>query len=219
MTENFQEMEVGGEDDIRKNTGITLNMNPSSKKQNLLGNIKGLMKSRIKVEMPQKEFIKQFKWVLIYIAVISILIIIFMTYHTFFGFINLSLAVLGSVFLCHGIWKKMMGTFRMGTAFWILELVLIAIEAVYYIFKYFGQIFTGDSNFFVGLIKFVFVAILLLAFLLVCGFFTYHMINKKNLFTNTYTDNQKNTLSNQAKGGITFSAPIQTPGTVAKENK
>ena len=127
MKTDYQEMEVGGEDNIQENPGMTLNYNPSRKKHNLLGNISDnisnisfLMKSRIKVDISPKEFIKQFKWIIIYMISMLILIIIFMRYHIIIGLINLCLGILGFLFLMHGIFKRMMGTYRMGTAFWIL---------------------------------------------------------------------------------------------------
>ena len=216
MKTDYQQMEEGGDDNIQKNTGMTLNFNPINKKQNLLeniSNISALMKSRIKAEISPNDFIKKFKWIIIYMIVILIIIIIFMQYHIILGLINLCLGVLGFVFLIHGILKRMVGTYRMGTAFWILELLAIAFEIVINIIITFGKIFSGENSFFVGLIKFVGVTILMAVFLIICAFFTYQMMKNKNLFNNNYTNN-----NNQTKSGIHFANPIQTPGTVALNN-
>ena len=78
-----------------------------------------------------------------------------MKYHILLGLVNLCLGVLGFVFLMHGIFKRVVGTYRMGTAFWILELLAIVIEIVIYILITFGQIFAGETNFFLGLLKFI----------------------------------------------------------------
>ncbi len=182
---DYQQMESGGDDSIQKNIGMTLNFNPTNKKQHLLGkvsNISSLMKSRIKVDISPKDFIKQFKWIILYMISMLIIIIIFMKYHFFFGLINLCLGVLGFVFLMHGILKRMVGTYRMGTAFWILELLAILIEVVIYILITFGKIFSGQTNFFLGLLKFIGVTVILGIFLLVCAFFTYQIMKKKKLF-------------------------------------
>ena len=222
MKTDYQQMDVGGEDNLQKNSGMTLNYNPSNKKQHLLGNIQNnissLMKSRIKVEMPPKEFIKQFKWIIIYMISLLIIIIIFMKSHIFLGLVNLILGILGFVFLGHGIFKRVVGTYRMGTAFWILELLAIVIEVVIYILITFGKIFSGQTSFFNGLIKFIGVTIVLALFLLICAFFTYQIMKKKNVFANNYVSSPNNISSNSNPRGITFASPIQTPGTVAKEN-
>ena len=76
-----------------------------------------------------------------------------MKYHLLLGIINLCLAVLGTVFLLHGILKKVLATYRMGTAFWVLELLTIVIETIIYILITFGQIFSGETSFFTGLVK------------------------------------------------------------------
>ena len=218
MKTDYQEMEVGGEDNIQKNNGITLNFNASNKKQQLVGNlsnISSLMKTRIKADISSKEFIKQYKWIIVYMISKLIIIISFMKYHVILGLINLSLGVLGFVFLMHGIFKRMIGTYRMGTAFWILELLVLALEIVIYLLITFGQIFSGQLNFFLGLLKFIGVTIVLAIFLVICAFFTYQIMKKKNNFANNYVINP----NNQAQNGITFTTPIQTPGTVSLGNK
>ena len=221
MKTDYQQMDVGGEDNIQKNTGMTLNYNPSNKKQHLLGNIQNissLMKSRIKVEMPPKEFIKQFKWIIVYMISLLIIIMIFMKSHIVLGTINLILGVLGFVFLGHGIFKRVVGTYRMGTAFWILELLAIVIEIVIYILIAFGRIFSGQTTFFNGLIQFIGVTIALALFLLICAFFTYQIMKKKSVFANNFANTPNNISSNPNPSGITFATPIQTPGTIAKGN-
>ena len=223
MKTDFLQMEEGGEDYIKKNSGMTLNDNPSSKKQILLGNVQNisnLMKSRIKIDISSKEFIKQFKWIILYMISMLIIIIIFMKYHLVLGLMNLCLGILGFVFLIHGIVKRMIGTYRMGTAFWILELLLIAIEIVIYILITFGQIFSGKTNFFIGLLKFIGVTLVLALFLLICAFFTYQIMRKKNNFSKNFVNNS-NTNMNQPQNGIkvTYSTPIQTPGTISVGNK
>ena len=221
MKSDFQQMDEGGDDNIQKNTGINLNFNTQSKKQHLLGNISNassLMKSRIKVDISPKEFIKQFKWIIVYMISMIIIIIIFMKYHFFFGLINLCLGVLGFVFLMHGILKRMVGTYRMGTAFWVLELLAILIEVVIYILITFGKIFSGQTNFFLGLLKFIGVTVILALFLLVVAFFTYQIMRKKNNFANNYVSNPNNNM-NRSPSGITYSTPIQTPGTISLGNK
>ena len=218
MKTDYQEMEVGGEDNIQKNNGITLNFNASNKKQHLIGNlsnISSLMKTRIKADISSKEFIKQYKWIIVYMISKLIIIVSFMKYHVILGLINLSLGVLGFVFLMHGIFKRMIGTYRMGTAFWILELLVLALEIVIYLLITFGQIFSGQLNFFLGLLKFIGVTIVLAIFLAICAFFTYQIMKKKNNFANNYVINP----NNQAQNGITFTTPIQTPGTVSLGNK
>lgn len=217
MKNDFQQMDVGGEDNIQKNTGITLNFNSSSKRQHLIGNnsnVSSLMKSRIKLDISPKEFIKQFKWIIVYMISMIVIIIIFMKYHIILGLINLCLGVLGFVFLMHGIFKRMVGTYRMGTAFWILELLAILIEIVIYILITFGQIFSGQTNFFLGLLKFIGVTVVLALFLLIVAFFTYQIMRKKNNFANNYVSNLNNNM-NQSQSGITYSTPIQTPGTIS----
>ena len=217
MKNDFQQMDVGGEDNIQKNTGITLNFNSSSKRQHLIGNnsnVSSLMKSRIKLDISPKEFIKQFKWIIVYMISMIVIIIIFMKYHIILGLINLCLGVLGFVFLMHGIFKRMVGTYRMGTAFWILELLAILIEIVIYILITFGQIFSGQTNFFLGLLKFIGVTVVLAFFLLIVAFFTYQIMRKKNNFANNYVSNLNNNM-NQSQSGITYSTPIQTPGTIS----
>ena len=224
MKADYQQMETGGSDDIKKSTGITINFEPSHRRQNLLGNIQnnisGLMKNRINVEISPKNFIKQFKWIFIYMIVMLIIIIIFMKYYLVFGLINLILAVLGSVFLLHGVLKKVLVTYRMGTAFWILELLAIVIEIIIYILITFGQIFSGETSFLMGLIKFIGITVVLVAFLLVCAFFTYQIMKKKSDFLINYPNNNlsSNNMSNTS-GRINYTSPIQTPGTIAKENK
>ena len=159
MKTDYQPMEEGGNDDIKKSTGITVNYEPSHKRQNLMGNfqnISSLMKSRISSEISPKAFIKQFKYIFVYMAVMLIIIIIFMKYHIFLGSINLCLAVLGAVFLIHGILKKVLATYRMGTAFWILELLAIVVEIIIYILITFGEIFSGETSFFSGLLELLF---------------------------------------------------------------
>ena len=58
MKTDYQPMEEGGNDDIKKSTGgITINFDPSHKRQNLMGNfqnISSLMKSRISSEISPK---------------------------------------------------------------------------------------------------------------------------------------------------------------------
>ena len=222
MKTDFQQMDVGGEDDNQKNKGITLNFSNSNKKQHLIGNISNissLMKSRIKVEITSKEFIKQYKWIIVYMISLLIIIIAFMKYHIILGLINLSLGVLGFVFLMHGILKRMIGTYRMGTAFWILELLAIVFEIFIYILITFGQIFSGQLNFFLGLLKFIGVTIVLVIFLLICAFFTYQIMKKKSNFANNYVINANNANVNQAQNTINFATPIQTPGTISLGNK
>ena len=184
MKSDYQQMEVGGDDNLQKNMGMTLNMNPSSRKQRLLGNISNissLMKSRIKVDISPKEFIRQFRWIIVYMICKLIIIIIFMKYYMFFGLINLSLGILGFVFLIHGIFKRMPSTYKMGTAFWILELLAVVAEIVIYVLYSFGKIFSGETSFFKGLFKFIGVTIALGIFLLICAFFTYQIMRKKQV--------------------------------------
>ena len=222
MKTDFQQMDVGGEDDNQKNKGITLNFSNSNKKQHLIGNISNissLMKSRIKVEISSKEFIKQYKWIIVYMICMLIIIIAFMRYHIILGLINLSLGVLGFVFLMHGILKRMIGTYRMGTAFWILELLAIVFEIFIYILITFGQIFSGRLSFFLGLLKFIGVTVVLVLFLLICAFFTYQIMKKKSNFANNYVINPNNANMNQAQNTINFATPIQTPGTISLGNK
>ena len=219
---DYQQMESGGDDSIQKNIGMTLNFNPTNKKQHLLGkvsNISSLMKSRIKVDISPKDFIKQFKWIILYMISMLIIIIIFMKYHILLGLVNLCLGVLGFVFLMHGIFKRVVGTYRMGTAFWILELLAIVIEIVIYILITFGEIFAGETNFILGLLKFIGVTVVLGIFLLVCAFFTYQIMKKKSCFANYYMSNSNNMNMNQAQSGITFANPIQTPGTISVDKK
>jgi len=222
MKSDYQQMDIGGEEKIQKNIGMTLNVNPSTRKQHLLGNvsnISSLMKSRIKAEISPKEFIKQFRWIMIYMVCMLIVIIIFMTYHMLFGLVNFSLGILGFVFLMHGILKRVPTTYRMGTAFWILELLAIVVEIVIYILFTFGQIFSGQTSFFLGLLKFIGVTVALGIFLLICAFFTYQIMRKKNTFANNYANNSGNSNINQPQKGINFATPIQTPGTVSLNNK
>ena len=223
MKADYQPMEEGGNDDIQKSTGITINFDPSHKRRNLMGkfqNISSLMKTRISSDISPKAFIRQFKFILAYMAVMLIIIIIFMKYHIFLGSINLCLAILGSVFLIHGIFKKVLATYRMGTAFWILELLAIVVEIIIYILITFGQIFSGETNFFTGLLKFIGITVVLAAFLLVCTFFTYQIMRKKSDFQINYpnTNNISNNM-NFNPSGINYANPIQTPGTIAKDNK
>ena len=155
MKTDYQPMEEGGNDDIKKSTGITINFEPSHKRKNLMGNFQNIsssIKSRLVSEISPKTFIKQFRFIFVYMAVMLIIIIIFMKYHIFLGSINLCLAVLGGVFLIHGILKKVLVTYRMGTAFWTLELLTIVVEIIIYILITFGQIFSGETSFFIGLI-------------------------------------------------------------------
>ena len=218
---DYQQMESGGDDSIQKNIGMTLNFNPTNKKQHLLGkvsNISSLMKSRIKVDISPKDFIKQFKWIILYMISMLIIIIIFMKYHILLGLVNLCLGVLGFVFLMHGIFKRVVGTYRMGTAFWILELLAIVIEIVIYILITFGQIFSGQVNFILGLLKFIGVTVVLVLFLLICAFFTYQIMRKKNNLANNYISNSNSNM-NKTQKGINFATPIQTPGTISLENK
>ena len=222
MKSDYQQMEVGGDDNLQKNMGMTLNMNPSSRKQRLLGNISNipsLMKSRIKVEISPKEFIRQFRWIIGYMICKLIIIIIFMKYYMFFGLINLSLGILGFVFLIHGIFKRMPSTYKMGTAFWILELLAVLAEIVIYVLYSFGKIFSGETSFFKGLFKFIGVTIVLGIFLLICAFFTYQIMRKKNNFTSNYINNSNFSNMTQQQSGINFATPIQTPGTISRDNK
>ena len=222
MKADFQQMDVGGDDKIQKNIGMTLNFNTSNKKQYLLGNynnISSLMKSRIKIDISPKEFIKQFKWIIVYMISMLIIIIIFMKYHIILGLVNLCLGVLGFVFLIHGIFKRMPGTYRMGTAFWILELLVIVVEVVIYILITFGKIFSGEVSFILGLLKFIGVTLILAIFLLICAFFTYQIMRKKNSFANNYVTKSNNMNLNQSQGGINFATPIHTPGTISLNNK
>ena len=223
MKTDYQPMEEGGNDDIKKSTGITINFEPSHKRKNLMGNFQNIsssIKSRLVSEISPKPFIKQFRFIFVYMAVMLIIIIIFMKYHIFLGSINLCLAVLGGVFLIHGILKKVLVTYRMGTAFWTLELLTIVVEIIIYILITFGQIFSGETSFFIGLIKFIGITVLLAAFLLVCCFFTYQIIRKKSDFQINYPNaNNSNNNSNLTPSGINYATPIQTPGTIAKDNK
>ena len=223
MKADYQQMEEGGTDDIKKSTGITINFDPSHKRQNLMkniGNLSSLMKSRISTEISPKAFIMQFKFIFIYMIVMLIITIIFMKFYLVLGIINLCLAVLGTIFLCHGILKKFLATYRMGTAFWILELLAIAIEIVVYILITFGKIFSGETSFFIGLLKFIGITVALAAFLLVCTFFTYHIMKKKADFQINYpTNNISSNSGNFTQSGINYATPIQTPGTIAKDNK
>ena len=60
MKADYQPMEEGGSDDIKKSGGITINYDPSHKRKNLLGNIgniSSLMKSRISNEISPSAFI------------------------------------------------------------------------------------------------------------------------------------------------------------------
>lgn len=222
MKADFQQMDEGGDDKIQKNIGMTLNLNPSSKKQYLLGNlnnVSALMKSRIKVDISPKDFIKQFKWTIIYMISMLIIIIIFMKYHFILGLINLCLGVLGFVFLMHGILKRMPGTYRMGTAFWILELLVILVEIVIYILITFGQIFSGQTSFFLGLLKFIGMTIVLIIFLLICAFFTYQIMKNKSNFARSFVSHSNNMNIHPSQSGINFATPIQTPGTISLNNK
>ena len=223
MKADYQQMEEGGTDDIKKSTGITINFDPSHKRQNLMkniGNLSSLMKSRISTEISPKAFIMQFKFIFAYMIVMLIITIIFMKFYLVLGIINLCLAVLGTIFLCHGILKKFLATYRMGTAFWILELLAIAIEIVVYILITFGKIFSGETSFFIGLLKFIGITVALAAFLLVCTFFTYHIMKKKADFQINYpTNNISSNSGNFTPSGINYATPIQTPGTIAKDNK
>ena len=223
MKTDYQPMEEGGNDDIKKSTGITINFEPSHKRKNLMGNFQNIsssIKSRLVSEISPKTFIKQFRFIFVYMAVMLIIIIIFMKYHIFLGSINLCLAVLGGVFLIHGILKKVLATYRMGTAFWVLELLTIVVEIIIYILITFGQIFSGETSFFIGLIKFIGITVLLAAFLLVCAFFTYQIMRKKSDFQINYPNaNNSNNNNNLTPSGINYATPIQTPGTIAKDNK
>ena len=223
MKADYQPMEEGGTDDIQKSTGITINFDPSHKRKNLMGNFQSISsssKSRIASEISPKNSINQFIYIFIYMIVMFIIIIIFMKYHIFLGSINLCLAVLGSVFLIHGILKKVLATYRMGTAFWVLELLTIVVEITIYILITFGQIFSGETSFFIGLIKFIGITVLLAAFLLVCAFFTYQIMRKKSDFQINYPNvNNSNNNNNLTPSGINYATPIQTPGTIAKDNK
>ena len=223
MKADYQQMEEGGTDDIKKTGGITINYDPSHKRQNLmknLGNLSSLMKSRISTEISPKAFIMQFKFIFIYMLVMFIATIIFMKFYLVLGIINLCLAILGTVFLCHGIFKKFLPTYRMGTAFWILELLAIAVETVIYILITFGKIFSGETSFFIGLLKFIGITVGLGALLLVCTFFTYHIMKKKADFQINYPiSNSNNNNGNFTPSGINYATPIQTPGTISKDNK
>ena len=223
MKSDYQPMEEGGNDEIKKSIGININFEPSHKRKNLMGNFKNissLMKSRISSEISPKTFIKQFKFIFVYMIVMLIIIIIFMKYHILLGTINLCLAVLGSVFLLHGICKKVLATYRMGTAFWILELLTIVVEIIIYILITFGQIFSGETSVFTGLLKFIGVTVVLAAFLLICTFFTYQIMRKKSDFQINYPNSSNsNNNMNMTPSGINYKTPIQTPGTISKDNK
>ena len=208
MRTDYQQMETGGDDNVKKS---------SSPSNFSVGNISNLMKSRISTELPHKSFIFQFKWIFAYMIIMSILIIIFMKYYFFFGLINLSLDVLGTLFLSHGIFKKMNSTYKIGTAFWILELLAILAEMVIYVLILFGQIFAGDLNFILALLKFAGITALLLIFLVICAFFTYQIMRKKNAFVNNNLNT--NNYSNYSQPRINFSKPVSTPGTIAMSNK
>ena len=223
MKSDYQQMEEGGTDDIKKSKGITINLDTSNKRQNLMGNfqnISSLMKARISSDLSPKPFIKQFKFIFAYMAIMLIIIIIFMKYHLLLGIINLCLAVLGTVFLLHGILKKVLATYRMGTAFWVLELLTIVIEIIIYILITFGQIFSGETSFLIGFLKFIGVTVVLAAFLLICTFFTYQIMRKKSDFQINYPNlNNNNNNMNITPSGINYAIPIQTPGTISKDNK
>ena len=180
-------MEGGRIDYIKKSTWKTISFDPSHKRQNLMKNIKNLsslMKSRINTEISPKAFIKQFKLIFLYMIVMLIIIIIFMKFYLALGIINLFLASLGTIFLYHGIFKKFLATYRTGSAFWILELLATANEIVTYIFNTFGKIFSGETSFFIGLLKFIRITVGLAAFLLACFFFTYHIMDFQINFQN-----------------------------------
>ena len=142
-----------------------------------------------------------------------------MKYYMFFGLINLSLGILGFVFLIHGIFKRMPSTYKMGTAFWILELLAVVGEIVIYVLYSFGKIFSGETSFFKGLFKFIGITIALGIFLLICAFFTYQIMRKKNNFASNYTNNSNFSNMTQQQSGINFATPIQTPGTISRDNK
>ena len=59
-----------------------------------------------------------------------------------------------------------------------------------------------------------------LSFLLICCFFTYQIIRKKSDFQINYPNaNNSNNNNNLTPSGINYATPIQTPGTIAKDNK
>ena len=208
MRTDYQQMETGGDDNVKK----------ANKFSNFsTGNISNLMKSRITAEIPPKSFISQFKWIFVYMFVISILIIIFIKYYFLFGLINLSLDILGTIFLTHGIIKKKLSTYKIGTGLWILEFLAISAEIVIYALILFGQIFAGNLNFILGLLKFVGITVLLLIFLIICAFFTYQIMRKKHAFENNNMNT--NNYSNYTQPRINFSKPVSTPGTIAMNNK
>ena len=209
MKSDYQQMEVGGDENIKSRK--IMNNNQSNKAQN---NISLLMKSRIQIDIPPTEFLKNFKWIIVYMLVMIIIICIFMKYYIMLGFVNLSLAILGFMFIMHGILKKLLITYRMGTAFWILEFITVLIEVTIYLLISFGQIFSGRINFFTGLLKFIGLTIILAIFLLVSAFYTYHIMKKKSYFLNNIQTNL-----NHTQKDISFSKPIQTPGTISSEKK
>ena len=54
MKTDYQPMEEGGNDDIKKSTGITINFEPSHKRKNLMGNFQNIsssIKSRLVSEI------------------------------------------------------------------------------------------------------------------------------------------------------------------------
>ena len=209
MKSDYQQMEVGGDENIKSRK--IMNNNQSNKAQN---NISLLMKSRIQIDIPPTEFLKNFKWIIVYMLVMIIIICIFMKYYIMLGFVNLCLAILGFMFIMHGILKKLLITYRMGTAFWILEFITVLIEVTIYLLISFGQIFSGRINFFTGLLKFIGLTIILAIFLLVSAFYTYHIMKKKSNFLNNVQTNL-----NLTQKDISFSKPIQTPGTISSEKK
>ncbi len=80
--------------------------------------------------------------------------------------------------------QKFLATYRTGSAFCILELLAISIGIVIYILIIFGIIFSGETSFFIGLLKFIGITVGLAAFLLVCIFFTYHIMDFQRNFQN-----------------------------------
>ena len=72
----------------------------------IIDNLSSLMKNRIIAEISPKALIKQFKFIFIYMIVIYIILIIFMKIHLVLEIINLCLDILGTIFLCHGKFKK-----------------------------------------------------------------------------------------------------------------
>lgn len=222
MKTDYQQMEEAmGDGHVQKTKNPSLNLSSSPSTSNSsyysISNKRpfpsALMKSRISTSISPKEFIFQFKCIFFYMIISIVSLIFFISYYKFFGLIDLGLALIGFVFLTHGIIKQKLGSYRIGTAFWIFELIAVAVEIALGILVSFKDIFASNDNFFVGLAKFVGVTVVLAILLIIMAFFTYQIMKKKMNFESK-KGNFNNFLQRQRNAGANVDSPdnsMETP--------